>query len=59
LAEQGAIVEPGQLYRIAQPSTFAHDREVIGEPERVEPTGLRTRGVYERWFRKHGLGGLV
>jgi len=59
VAEQGVIVEASQLYRIALPSTFVHGPEIFGEPERVEPTGLRTRGAYERYFRKHGLARLA
>jgi hypothetical protein len=56
---QGAIVEDGLSYRIALPSGFADDREIFGEPERVESTGLRTRGVYEQYFRRNGLARLA
>ncbi len=49
---QGEPVEAERIYRIAMPSTFTGDPEHFGEPENVESTGLRTRGVYEAYFRK-------
>jgi hypothetical protein len=54
LGGQGIVVEPERSYRIAMPGYFAR-REIAGEPERVEPTGLRMRAAYEAYFRRHGL----
>ena len=52
LRAQGGALDPASSYRIALPSLFAADPLRFGEPEAVEGTGLRTRGVYEAYFRK-------
>lgn len=52
---QGETVADGRTYRLAIPALFAGDASLFGEPEDVEATGLRTRGVYETWIRRNGL----
>ena len=52
LEAQGAEIADGTRYHVALPFLFADEPEIFGAPERVEPTGLRTRGVYESYFRK-------
>lgn len=58
LRAQGAEIADGTRYHVALPSLFVDEPEIFGEPERVEATGLRTRGVYESYFRA-GLARLT
>ena len=55
IADQGGTVDDDKTYRLAMPNAYAGDADLFGEPESVEATGTRVRGVYESWIRRRGL----
>ena len=55
---RASVTDDGS-YRVATAGYLAEFDDRIGEPERVERSGLDLRTAFEAYFRRHGLSRLA